>query len=1188
MKLSYGSIKGDPPPTSGSSSVIPPTEIDNIQQVTATASLLANEHGRKSKPGSFRNGNYFLPLLFLAAVMGVALPCLVHNGQINLSAQIDELNSSIDGDATVHQIVAPVMTKITAKEQIALIRSRRSRAPPFSTLDPVNDIHLFSYDNRPEGSSPGTVFSDYQKGQKETGMALPTNEWYENFILTADGQEPTGDQRAYTIPYLINVIGPIPGIKIHATRLLAMEKIVQVSFVDTHGLTLGAAKSMEYDGDKVKTLQDLNKDGVVQRRYVLDVEEGDTAQGGAGGASGPLTPLGLTLQWSANEDETTNGTASKDMNDSFNKMSASIVRGMAYGTMHYHYEGNENSRGLDASNALPTVVSQIGLASPPRSDTGDELKCTYKGKAGNEILVKKNIEIAFSQSDYTWIVFYSEPVYVRCFEVEDLEAITHFSPAFILQATRLASNETLADTDNVLTSRVALMNNCTKGTSPSHCVQGQPSNRTEWSALLKKHADVYPGKQTNVDYTFFSDDEDDGGDYAYLQFDWDARRVNDRKPIKNADTGNTDLLMYSLPHHREMMNPHLYSDNTVEFDGKLHCTPSLNGDACVVKGSAWVLKEELHGQPSFFAPRHPRASTIPNIAKALGDDITYRVPDYYKRGAGDTYFSGKMLAKLSRILLVYKEVADICDNPENLGKEYVRQCKVASIPPKTQFVEALDHLRSSTEIWINGTAETPFVFDSKWGGLVSCGCLFNSETQSCDNEFPNCPSFEDPGLDFGHGFYNDHHFHQGYHIYAAATVAYFDPDWGKEHFENVLLMIRDIANPSPDDPYFPIYRQKDWYQGNSWAGGIAMSYPNGRNQESSSESIAAYEAVSLFGSVMVDAWSDNKAKAAVSRHIREVGRLLTATELRSADRYWHVRHTGDKAGIYPKQYKPLVVGMLWNMMAEFQTWFGSAPHLAYGIQLLPLTPVSERRDDIEWCNQLYPSFAESCRHATDCDEQGWGILQHAILATVGHPKLAIKYAEGLHKGAFTSAGGNGHSLSNSIWYYSTRPNTKPLELPQIRTPSPTPAPRPGSSEGKNDEFNCGCPSTCSEEVLNYPAGGSTCGKRIEWLIESYGKSEEDACSRVAGVEFTDLCAGCDPNRCIAPRVSPVQISSQCPPCDVIECKDNGINRCPVLDAPFLCTSGSNTGGCSMTPWVLKTIGGSNCNKCCELTYKCSL
>ena len=59
---------------------------------------------------------------------------------------------------------------------------------------------------------------------------------------------------------------------------------------------------------------------------------------------------------------------------------------------------------------------------------------------------------------------------------------------------------------------------------------------------------------------------------------------------------------------------------------------------------------------------------------------------------------------------------------------------------------------------------------------------------------------------------NDMHFHYGYHIYAAAVVAHFDPEWGKSYFERVLLLIRNIANPSADDRYFPVMRHKDPYQ----------------------------------------------------------------------------------------------------------------------------------------------------------------------------------------------------------------------------------------------------------------------------------------------------------------------------------------------------------------------------------------
>ena len=45
------------------------------------------------------------------------------------------------------------------------------------------------------------------------------------------------------------------------------------------------------------------------------------------------------------------------------------------------------------------------------------------------------------------------------------------------------------------------------------------------------------------------------------------------------------------------------------------------------------------------------------------------------------------------------------------------------------------------------------------------------------------------------------------------------------------------------------------YLGYSWASGIVTiqgkPYPNGRNQESASEAIAAYEAVALYGESMV-------------------------------------------------------------------------------------------------------------------------------------------------------------------------------------------------------------------------------------------------------------------------------------------------------------------------------------------------
>ncbi len=426
-------------------------------------------------------------------------------------------------------------------------------------------------------------------------------------------------------------------------------------------------------------------------------------------------------------------------------MSSSIVRGMPYGTMNYEYD---TSNGVFGS-ILPTVVSQLQLYAPPVADSNVTLTCSKSRNSDddNEILVQKSVKVIFFQSDITWLIFYSHPVYVRCY---DISAGTTDTP-FVIQATRLANITNPSDV-SIFTSRIALMNNCTLGTNPGHCKNGRPTDMSSYDELLHKHADVYPGINTKIDYTFFSDEVEDGGEYAYLQYDWDAHHVQTGKFTPENGISSAGLLMYSLPHHREIMRSQSISPNSFEFDdGTSHCTPALNGNACIVDGAAWVLKENLMHEPSFYAPRPPMASAILNLANAINEDIKFRIPDYFLHGAGDTYFSGKILAKLSRILLISEEVKEICSKPKKYGKSYVHACSKVKLPTKREFNDALDNLRSGTEIWINGTAETPFVYDDKWGGICSCGCLFNGETQRCDNAYPNCPAFQDPGLDFGHG-----------------------------------------------------------------------------------------------------------------------------------------------------------------------------------------------------------------------------------------------------------------------------------------------------------------------------------------------------------------------------------------------------------------------------------------------------
>ena len=135
-------------------------------------------------------------------------------------------------------------------------------------------------------------------------------------------------------------------------------------------------------------------------------------------------------------------------------------------------------------------------------------------------------------------------------------------------------------------------------------------------------------------------------------------------------------------------------------------------------------------------------------------------------------------------------------------------------------------------MWLHHKSGNVLMFDTSWGGMISCGCQYDDCQGQCAPRCTNagppdaCPAVNDVGMDFGNAWYNDHHFHYGYYIYAYAVLAAFDPKWGAKNLEHILVMVRDIANPSKDDHYFPVHRHKDWYMGHSWASGIAV--PGGK------------------------------------------------------------------------------------------------------------------------------------------------------------------------------------------------------------------------------------------------------------------------------------------------------------------------------------------------------------------------
>lgn len=331
-------------------------------------------------------------------------------------------------------------------------------------------------------------------------------------------------------------------------------------------------------------------------------------------------------------------------------------------------------------------------------------------------------------------------------------------------------------------------------------------------------------------------------------------------------------------------------------------------------------------------------------------------------------------------------------------------------------------------------------------------------------------------------------------------------------------------------------------------------------------------------------------KATTSDRVRQVGQLMAATELTATKKYWHVMQQDESKRIYPSEYEANVVGILWSTMLQFGTWFGAAPYLPYGIQLLPLTPISEERDDLAWVNEMYYPFSKACAKDFQCTESGWVVLQLATLATVGYADEAAERVNQVPDESFENAGGNGQSRTNTIWYIATRKavdNPVPIDTTDLR----------GSEEREPAPLftlkDCHVPSTCTDEVLDRQAGNYTCRERISWVIDTLGKSQWKACATVAVVDYPWICGPCDPNQSNEPeKTVPVEENNVktrgknsdtrrfCPQCAQEIC-DSDLNRCPVYERTFICTEGDSTGGCSGDPWTEI----DECAACCELT-KC--
>ncbi len=262
-------------------------------------------------------------------------------------------------------------------------------------------------------------------------------------------------------------------------------------------------------------------------------------------------------------------------------------------------------------------------------------------------------------------------------------------------------------------------------------------------------------------------------------------------------------------------------------------------------------------------------------------------PDTYP----DTYWSGKS----------YSKVAELIAIADSIGMD-------------AEATQMLGWLKSELADWF--TAETGgnldtnkyFVYDDEWNTLLGMDEAFLSHQQL-----------------------NDHHFHYGYFVRAAAEICRMDVAWcgAGQYGPMIELLIRDYAGDA-DDPMFPYLRNFDPANGFSWASGPA-NFVRGNNNESTSEAANAYGAIILYG--LITGRDD----------LVEKGMYLHASTGAAYCENWNnidgYNNVGAVEDNFPAGYNKITTSIIWGDGAVFSTWFSPAFAHILGIQGLPSNPL---------------------------------------------------------------------------------------------------------------------------------------------------------------------------------------------------------------------------------------------------------
>ncbi|KFH72209.1 hypothetical protein MVEG_02500 [Podila verticillata NRRL 6337] len=382
------------------------------------------------------------------------------------------------------------------------------------------------------------------------------------------------------------------------------------------------------------------------------------------------------------------------------------------------------------------------------------------------------------------------------------------------------------------------------------------------------------------------------------------------------------FIHFTLPHHRSILTTNV-TPTTIEL------ASTTKGKMVAYQGASWHLLEPERLAVDFLPEGWPNLVTqeqLQEIRRQAEQDVVNMDFDA-GTDLDSMYFAGKGLAKFALLCLVTKDVLQ-----DTTGL----------------YDKCLAKLKSAFQRFMSNQQQNPLVYDVTWKGLISGQGLEKGAL-----------------ADFGNTWYNDHHYHYGYFIHTAAIIRHLDPQWTSLEINSFVHgLLRDVANPSSSDPYFPVFRSFDWFMGHSWSQGIFVSL-DGKDEESTSEDINLYYAMSLWGRV------------AGNPELDKLGQVMLTVARRSIQAYFLME--ADNKNQPASFVKNHVTGILFENKVDHTTYFSPRIECIQGIQMIPATPALPMIRRKEFVQQEWDDLL---RARVDQIEDGWRSILMMNYATL--------------------------------------------------------------------------------------------------------------------------------------------------------------------------------------------------------------